>query len=264
MRFICQGILFASIAAMNFIPAEAQGDGEVKKMWGRKHVYDSPWTLAYVPQARTGTDAPKQQWFHLLLPGRRYDLAEERPHCFVVSHRQPDYEGQASYLGVAALSIVSNRTGHKEPVFLFRNQGWERKGNSEFGASNTPQNLPIKPTMLFLAHSRADTLQKLDSMLDHQWHGDYLRINETRQSSWSKRYMWDLSEDLKEKLDATSERIDQDRIRFDGQLIRFNFTAKDNSENPPRFCIEGTGREETWMTLFSPHLSGTREFTFRF
>ena len=52
--------------------------------------------------------------------------------------------------------------------------------------------------------------------------------------------------------------------RFDGMLIRFTFTSRQDSSAPPSFCLSRDGRLETMVTLFSPHMEDTLEFTIVF
>ena len=99
----------------------------------------------------------------------------------------------------------------------------------------------------------APSLEELDTRLDHRWHGQY--GDDDEQHSWNDRDVWALSNDINEGWEDT---------RFDGKLVRFTFTRREDSSALPSFCLSADRRLETMVTLFSPHMEGTLEFTIVF
>ena len=270
------------IAPSTMIAVTAAGAQEVKcssmDLVSRRAVVYArgTWTVAYVPEAKFGRQVPYGREYHVLAPDGWYKLktdSRKSIYCFLVSHRSFQYGGQESYLGVAAFSILKERTNPAQPVSMFRNQGWRRSDDSTFGNANAIKQSELHPHQFFSVHVRPESLTALDTDLGYKWHGQYGE-NE-KQHSWKDHVLWNLSNDLNEVVSDWFIDLNKGQIknfdisdlmdtRFDGKLIRFIFTKTRDSNKPPRFCLRSDSRLVTAVTLFSPHLAGTLNFTIDF
>ena len=258
LRFCLSWIAVAAFAVTaagaQEVPAQRSQEFRV---FSRAVVYErGTWTVAYVPEARSGADVATGRSYDLLRPDGRYELETEptqSSYCFLVSHRYGEFAGEESYLGVAAYSFLMPRTNLVRPVSMFRNNGWRRGDDARFGNRNDFKSSMLRPHEFFRAHLDAPSLEELDTRLDHRWHGQY--GDDDEQNSWNDHDVWALSNDINE---------DREDTRFDGKLIRFAFTRRGDSSAPPSFCLSGDRRLETMVTLFSPYMEGTLEFTIVF
>ena len=224
----------------------------------RREVYEhGTWTVAYVPEARSGSEIPYGQKYHILQPNQQYRLdpsQSQSNYCFMVSHYSDDFVSQASYLGVATFSILEQRTNPLRPVSMFRNSGWARNNKLE----SRIQTSPLRPEEFFIFHSDPLSLEALDKSLDFPWHAQY--GENTNDHSWRYSDLWNLSRKFDTELIFSLGGSGWEDTRFDGKLIRFVFTQSRQSRKPPRFCIERQSRLATVLTLSSPHLPSTLEF----
>lgn len=252
-------ITLGTMIALALADAQEVSSASIDRVERRAHVYArGTWTVAYVPEAHRGDQVPYGRAYHVLASGKRHTLrtdSRKSNHCFLVSHRSSQYGGQASYLGVAAFSILKKRTNPVRPVSMFRNQGWRRSDDGKFGSENAIRQSQLTPDEFFRAHLRPKSLIELDTELGYEWHGRYGENDEHH--SWRDHVLWNGSNNSDEGVS------DQD-TRFDGKLIRFKFTEHRDSREPPSFCLRSESRIKTVVTLFSPHLEGTLRFTVDF
>ena len=256
----------ALIAVFALVPASAQdesfsGNNPVST---RTEVYaQGTWAVAYVPEARHSEQVPYGRLYFILAQDEDYVLKtnpEQVDYCFLVSHRSSEFGDQLSYLGVAAFSILKPGTNPIEPVSMFRNGGW-RRGNTHWEQSDIGPST-LGAVQFFEAHSSSHSVVALDKLLGFEWHGQY-REDRSRHS-WKDKHQWNLIENIGERELNRLGGSDWQDTRFDGKLIRFTFTRKKDSRKPPKFCLDNGKRLATIITLFSPHMTGTKRFTFVF
>ena len=136
--FSSNSILLSQKGGAQEVPAQRSQDFRV---FSRAEVYErGTWTVAYVPEARSGADVATGRSYDLLRPDGRYELETEptqSTYCFAVSHRYPEFAGEESYLGVAAYSVLMPGTNPVRPVSMFRNRGWRRGDDARFGDKMT-------------------------------------------------------------------------------------------------------------------------------
>ena len=159
---------------------------------------------------------------------------------------------------------------------MFRNMGWQRGNDSRFRDNNGRRKTsPLLPREFFVTHSDlAATFQgtlnaremraarqTLDDRLDHRWHGEYGKAHE---HSWDHLDLWNLSNDISLELIKELGGSGWQNTRLDGMLLRFAFTEKRDSTEPPIFCLDGDSRVATVVWLFSPDRSTAWKFEFVF
>ena len=216
----------------------------------------TPGTVAFLPNVRTGSEAQKAAVFDVLPASGRYEVPIAASYCFIVNHRFPEQDGVESYVGVAVVSTLKEGTDPGRPVSLYRNDFWRRAQDTSYATTNRrSKELPVTPKEFYRAHSRSVSLHDLDAALGYPWHGEYSASGD---HSWRDRDRWDLSSssggvDLT-GIVASGEPPED--LRFDGKLLRFVFTAKRSSAAPVVFCLEGDRRQGAILMLFSPDQPG--------
>ena len=226
----------------------------------RTQVYDrGTWTIAYVPEATSGEQAPHGNSFHILQPNNTYLLLKEKPqtqYCFIVSHRSDQYANEPSYLGVASFSVLSDNTNPKRPLLMFRSTGWFKSGRFLEKRASIPSIIP--PGRFFDAHATPIDLKERELRQIHSWHASYSKGENNH--SWLDHDLWDLRERLENVITDNNFDVNWQNTRLDAMLIRFKFTEKRDSVKPPRFCIASQNRTLSIIMVLSPYIAQSLRF----
>ena len=245
--------LILLVAATQLVAtARAQDATGTVRLTSRAQFYERPpGTVALLPQVEVAEEAKFAGQWDLLVDGGRYELSKDRGYCFVVNHRDPDQKGESSYVAIGALSVLDPKANHARPISLFRNFGWSVSPDDKDykRKNNKPVHVKVTPEAFVMAHEQV-RLEENEKLLEHRWHGHY-----GNGESWADRDVWvslASAESIRSRLGRNVEASD---LRFDGKLLRFDFTEKFNSNRPVAFCMASSLRIATVLTVFGPHFS---------
>lgn len=208
-------------------------------------------TLAFVPDARSGTDAQVEARLSVFKTNGTYKLPrQKRPYYFRINHRL-DGGGGPTFLSVLIAKVWSPTAEAGTLTWVVRNGRWGRPNDPDYSKTDATGSFQMNYDAFLSLHQPDDGLKSLDKI--YKWHGIPAGANV---HSWSHRAFWFGA------LSAVRALATNDAVKIDvaGRLMRFEPTssAAPASEPPVFYFSPDDKLRRVHIRTFSP---ASQDFT---